>query len=168
MIWGGLNIKYIIYKITNKVNNKFYIGITSKTLKHRWNGHCRKARHKPTTNFHQAINKYGEDSWGKEVLYQFETTNKKQAYRIEQIFIDEYEAYSKGYNMDIGFGWNIADRRGANNPMYGEISGNASPVVAGGKKYSSVTAASKALNRNRNTVASWCKSGKYEDYYYIT
>lgn len=29
----------IIYKITNQVNNKVYIGLTTETLSKRWSGH---------------------------------------------------------------------------------------------------------------------------------
>lgn len=137
-------------------------------MRHRWNGHCRSSRHNPTSNFHQAIAKYGEFSWDKEELYSFETTNKKHAYGVEQIFIDEYNACSEGYNMEVGYGWNIADRSGKNNPMYGKVSGNASPVVASGEEFSSVTSAGKALNLNRNTVANRCKSENFKNYYYIT
>ena len=61
---------YIIYKLTNKINNKFYIGITSETLNHRWKGHCRKARFGSTSNLHQAIRKYGEENWSKEILFE--------------------------------------------------------------------------------------------------
>ena len=160
---------YIIYKLTNKINNKFYIGITSETLNHRWKGHCRKARFGSTSNLHQAIRKYGEENWSKEILFEFKTTDKKYAYSVEQEFINKYNAYEDGYNMDIGFGWNIVDRSGKNNPMYGKVSGNASKVVVNGNLYNSVSEAGKALNKNRNTIARWCRSEKekYKDCYYV-
>lgn len=160
-------MKYIIYKLTNKINNKFYIGITSRTLHHRWLGHCRKSRFGSTSNLHQAISKYGEENWDKEILFEFKTTDKKYAYSVEQKYIDKYNAYEYGYNMDIGFGWNIADRSGENNPMYGKVSGNASKVVVDGVLYNSVTEASKVLNKSRNTIAKWCRSGKNGNCYYV-
>lgn len=160
---------YIIYKLINKINNKFYIGITSETLNHRWKGHCRKARFGSTSNLHQAIRKYGEENWSKEILFEFKTTDKKYAYSVEQEFINKYNAYEDGYNMDIGFGWNIVDRSGKNNPMYGKVSGNASKVVVNGNLYNSVSEAGKFLNKNRNTIARWCRSEKekYKDCYYV-
>ena len=160
---------YIIYKLTNKINNKFYIGITSETLNHRRKGHCRKARFGSTSNLHQAIRKYGEENWSKEILFEFKTTDKKYAYSVEQEFINKYNAYEDGYNMDIGFGWNIVDRSGKNNPMYGKVSGNASKVVVNGNLYNSVSEAGKVLNKNRNTIARWCRSEKekYKDCYYV-
>jgi len=48
----------ILYKITNKINGKCYIGQTTGTLKERWRNHCR-----PTncTALYRAIKKYGKD-----------------------------------------------------------------------------------------------------------
>ncbi|PFI17455.1 GIY-YIG nuclease family protein [Bacillus cereus] len=160
-------MNYIIYKLTNKSNGKFYIGITSETLNHRWRGHCRKARFGSTSNLHQAISKHSEDIWDKEILFSFETNDKKYAYSVEQEYINKYNSYEDGYNMDIGFGWNIIDRSGQNNPMYGKISGNASKVIVDGFIYNSVSEAGKVLNKDRNTIARWCKSDKYENCYYV-
>ena len=49
-------MKGIIYKITNKVNNKSYIGQTRYSLEFRWRQHQHK---KDNTYFHNAIKKYG-------------------------------------------------------------------------------------------------------------
>lgn len=71
--------------------------------------------------------------------------------------------------MDIGFGWNIVDRSGKNNTMYGKIYGNASKAVVNCNLYNSVSEAGKVLNKNRNTIARWRRSEKekYEDCYYV-
>jgi len=148
---------YIIYMLTNKQNGKFYIGITSEGLNHRFQGHVRKARFKSTSNLHQAIAKYGADVFSKEVLHTFETADKKYAYSIEQAYITKYDAVIKGYNMDIGYGWACADRSGENNPMYGKISGNAHQVSVQGVVYASVVEAASALGKNRATIARWIK-----------
>ena len=158
---------YIIYKLTNKQNGKFYIGITSEGLQHRFRGHVRKSRFNPTSNLHQAIAKHGEDNFSKEILHSFETEDKKYAYSVEQEFISKYNAVTLGYNMDIGFGWACADRAGENNPMFGKVSGNAHKVVIHGEEYSSITAAGKALNKNRATISRWIADPKKPDCYEV-
>ena len=159
-------MEYKIYIITNKIKNKIYIGITSMSIQHRFNGHKRKARFNPTTNLHQSIRKHGEESFTIIELYSFYSEDKKYAYMVEQIFIDMYNSVENGYNMEVGYGWNIVDRSGKNNPMYGKISGNAKKVCIDGVEYSSVTAAGKELNIDRNTVARRCLNSKYPNYAY--
>ena len=78
---------YRIYKITNNINNKFYVGIPSEGLEHISRVHCRKAKIGSTTNFHQALMKYGSENFTKEILHSFETDCKKEAYAIEQQYI---------------------------------------------------------------------------------
>lgn len=158
---------YIIYKLVNKQNGKFYIGITSEGLQHRFRGHVRKSRFNPTSNLHQAIAKYGEGTFSKEVLHSFETEDKKYAYSVEQEYITKYAAVAKGYNMDIGYGWACADKTGRNNPMFGKVSGNAHSVVIQDSEYSSLTAAAEALCKNRATIARWIKDSKKPDCYKV-
>lgn len=50
----------IIYKITNLVNNKVYIGQTERTLKERWGQH---KYSKGCKYLHNAILKYGAESF---------------------------------------------------------------------------------------------------------
>jgi group I intron endonuclease len=52
-----------IYLITNKINNKRYIGKTIKSLSTRFYNHCYASKTGSTTYFHKAIRKYGEDSF---------------------------------------------------------------------------------------------------------
>ena len=160
---------YVIYKITNKINGKFYVGITSEGLEHRFKGHCRKAKIGSTTNFHQALMKYGFDNFTKEILHSFEENCKKKAYEVEQQYIDDTNAVSFGYNMDIGFGWNIVNRQGENNPMFGKVSGNAKPVIVKGKEYISATIAADELGLSPKTISQWARSTKpkYDHCYYV-
>jgi len=147
-------MQYIIYKYTSP-SGKSYIGITSEGLRTRWTKHCRKARFGSTTNFHKAIRKYGEKCWDVKILESFSTEDKKSAYAKEQWWIDNE---SSEYNMDCGFGWNIADRSGSNNPMYGKLSGNAHKVSIKGLIFKSITLASEYYNVNRGTITQWIKS----------
>lgn len=49
----------LIYKITNDVNGKQYIGQTTKTLEHRWKQHQKNAKCGSTYALYTAIRKYG-------------------------------------------------------------------------------------------------------------
>lgn len=54
-----------IYKITNIINSKIYIGQTSKSIEERWKGH---KFHKGCTALHNAIKKYGENNFKIDIL----------------------------------------------------------------------------------------------------
>ena len=56
----------IIYKITNKINSKVYIGETIRTLKVRWNEHKSESYtegHGYSYHLHCAIRKYGAENF---------------------------------------------------------------------------------------------------------
>ena len=51
----------IVYKVTNKINNKIYIGITTRNINIRWKEHCNlRAR---SSILKSAISKYGKDNF---------------------------------------------------------------------------------------------------------
>ena len=53
-----------VYKIQNIVNNKSYIGWTSKTVDFRWGEHKKDAlKFRDNRKFYNAIRKYGTNSW---------------------------------------------------------------------------------------------------------
>ena len=88
-------MKGIIYKITNKVNNKVYIGQTRYTLEFRWRQHQHK---KDSTYFHNAIHKYGIENFELEILEEcdIELLNSK-----EMFYIAKYDSFKNGYNLTI-------------------------------------------------------------------
>ena len=53
----------IVYKITNKVNGKVYIGQTSETLQKRFSRHMGYQALEHDTKFYRAVRKYGKDSF---------------------------------------------------------------------------------------------------------
>ncbi len=63
----------LVYKATNLINGKFYIGVTSKTLKERRRAHYTKAFSKAKNfgKFHRAIKKHGKQNFSWEVLCEF-------------------------------------------------------------------------------------------------
>ena len=95
--------KYIVYKITNKKNGKFYIGKTEYSLEHRWNRHLSSARNGSKFRFHSAIRKYGEDCWDLSVIETYQTEDENFINEKETHFINLFESDTKkGYNATSG------------------------------------------------------------------
>ncbi len=91
---------YIVYKHTNSLNNKVYIGITSQKPEQRWgiNG----ANYKSSPHFYLAIQKYGWNNFEHEIL--FTNLSKEDACLKEQELIKFYNSMDKefGYNQTSG------------------------------------------------------------------
>lgn len=100
-----------IYKITNKINGKIYIGQTTKTLKERFNAHCWGVSMNDQYHFNMAIKsairKYGKENFTIELIEEVETDklNEREVY-----WISFYDSYNKGYNNTLG-GQNGATRK---------------------------------------------------------
>lgn len=91
---------YSIYRITNLVNDKKYIGF-SENVEQRLKKHKRDSK-KSQTTLYRAIRKHGTENFIFEVIYQ----SKDGFYMLrimEEHFIREYDTYGKGgYNMTYG------------------------------------------------------------------
>ncbi len=91
-----------IYKITNKVNGKCYIG-QSINIKRRWRQHKETYVNPASENYdyplYKAIRFYGLENFSFEVLEecQPEKLNEKEIYWIEV-----FKSYDNGYNQDRG------------------------------------------------------------------
>ena len=101
----------IVYCITNKINDKKYIGMTSRSLEERWKSHCSASRNGSPFRFHSAIRKYGEDSFITEILY--EDLNIEDCRTLEEQTILEYNTMNFGYNAKPGGcgGWIVPDEK---------------------------------------------------------
>lgn len=89
-------MKGYIYKITNKVNGKSYIGQTRYTVEFRWRQHQHK---KDNTYFHNALYKYGIENFTVETL---EECNVEDLDSKEIFYIAKYDTFKNGYNLTIG------------------------------------------------------------------
>jgi predicted GIY-YIG superfamily endonuclease len=95
----------IVYKATNKLNGKVYIGYTSKTLQQRIYSHFKKSLNAKEKAFNQpfklALRKYGKENFEWEEL--FSCITKKEACEKEIEMIDHYKSITpNGYNMTFG------------------------------------------------------------------
>ena len=86
-----------IYKITNSVNSKVYIGQTIRPVEDRFRRHILDAIHnKLNTHFARAIRKYGPESFKIEIIDSATTQNELN--RKEQEWIRRYNSIACGYN----------------------------------------------------------------------
>ena len=87
-----------IYKITNLINNKVYIGKTERTVQERWVEHKKKASQLDLP-LYRAMQKYGIDSFNIESI---EECDNKEIDKRENYWIKFYNSCEKGYNCSLG------------------------------------------------------------------
>ena len=105
---------YKIYLITNKINNKKYIGQTKQKLKSRFMGHKSKANKGSKVAFHNAIRKYGIENFDI-VLLEENIDNVDASNQREIELIKEYNTLlPNGYNTAEGGLNQFSSRKGAN------------------------------------------------------
>ena len=90
---------YKLYKITNSVNNKLYIGITKLPIDQRWAQHIKDSEN-PKYPLHRAIKKYGKDSFAIELLV--ESDDRVYISELEEPSIQKYDSRANGYNVAKG------------------------------------------------------------------
>ena len=87
----------IIYKMTNKITGKVYIGQTVRELEERMQEHYRH----DTIIVDKAIQKYGKDSFDVEIIDRADTIEELN--QKEQFWIRHYDCITpKGYNQCFG------------------------------------------------------------------
>lgn len=91
--------KGLIYKISNTVNDKIYIGQTIQPLSRRWQKHISDSK-KKDTHLYRAMRLYGVDKFSIEVIEgnipQEELSDK------EKYYISQYNSFNDGYNSTPG------------------------------------------------------------------
>jgi len=121
----------IIYKSTNTINGKSYIGQTVKPFEVRKGQHIRANK----TPFHEALNEYGYENFQWEVICEcksIEEMNEKEIY-----YINHYNTlYPNGYNMiegDSGITHELT-RMKLSNSMKGNTNGKKKFLILTPKK----------------------------------
>lgn len=130
----GLSNKYCVYKITNLVNKKVYIGKTN-NLKKRWKVHCNIAFDKNGIYsnkyyIHKSINKYGQENFKIEILEN--NLFENEAFERESFWIKKYNSRNPKLGMNMtdggegtsGLKWSDESRKkisGPGNCNFGKI-----------------------------------------------
>ena len=92
-----------IYKITNQINNKIYIGQTKKTIEERFKVHIKNAKNHINRYLYDAMNCYGFDNFHVSMIEECDNSLLDER---EKYWIKFYQSNNKeyGYNMTIGGG----------------------------------------------------------------
>ena len=165
-----------VYKITNKVTNKVYIGITNQGSGARYRHHWYESRIGEPSPIHRSMAKYGEESFTLEIIDFADTYDELK--EKEKYWIKQYNSTDRtiGYNLTEGgdgtFGKKLSEETKAK--MYESRKGKCSDkqrehlsklqeqckqkVYQYSKQgefiaeYNSIIEACKALNLNRDTI----------------
>lgn len=91
-----------IYKITNQINNKVYIGKTEDTIEKRFKEHCKastktKEKHRP---LYAAMKKYGVENFTVELIEKVKLEDSLE--ERECYWIDYFNSFKEGYNATRG------------------------------------------------------------------
>ena len=128
----------IIYRVTNKINGKMYIGQTVKSLSKRIHSHINIALSGgDNIYFHKAIKKYGKENFTWSTIAECNSLEELNIAEIEMI--KKYNTFSNGYNLTKGGEGNVGFRhkeetkrkignankgksrhKGKKHPMYGK------------------------------------------------
>jgi group I intron endonuclease len=107
----------LIYCIKNTINNKEYIGLTTRTLEHRWKQHIYESNKKDSwewnTPLGNAIKKYGKDSFQVFVLEECSSETEMKKREIDLIKERKSLSAETGYNLSLGgdgrLGYKLSD-----------------------------------------------------------
>ena len=90
-----------IYKITNLINNKIYIGKTLQTIEKRFKEHCKDylKREEEKRPLYSAMKKYGINNFK---IEQVEECDENLIDERERYWIEYYDSFKNGYNATLG------------------------------------------------------------------
>ena len=154
-----------VYKITNKINGKFYIGssinITDRELRHKSDLSC--GTHH-SEHLQRAYDKYGKENFKFEIL---ELCNEEDVVKREQYYLDKLKPYdyNVGYNISkkASFPYVGRGERHWNYGKYGEQNAKSVKVVQLDmdnkyiRTFDSANMAARELNTDASTIIKICK-----------
>ncbi len=93
---------FIVYKLTNSVNGKAYIGVSGRSLETRWGEHTsrRKRGMRSGNRLYAAMDKYGVKVFSREIVAAAFTED--EARHLEREYILKFDTYDRGYNSNLG------------------------------------------------------------------
>jgi len=142
-----------IYKITNLINHKVYIGKDAT---------CDKNYYGSGVFIKSAIKKYGKKNFMKEIIDRcdsYEELSVKEKYWIS-FYREREELYNIADGGDGGDTW-------SSNPKFNELREKYyKPIIIDGIEYESITMASKFLNLERSHIRHRLKSFNFKNYLY--
>ena len=88
-----------IYKITNDINQKIYVGKTERTVEKRFKEHCQDAfrEHNEKRPLYSAMRKYGIEHFHIELIEETNNPEDREVYWIEKL-----GSFKNGYNATVG------------------------------------------------------------------
>lgn len=161
---------YEIYKLTNLVNNKIYVGATTEGASYRFRRHVIKANGGGTTAICNAIREYGENNFKIETIElckDLAHMNERENYWIVLLGATNPEI---GYNNKLGGGVRFQSdetKEKIGILHRGKISENRKPILQYDingifvKEYPSIEAASKASGISGCTIRKYINDPEY-------
>lgn len=135
-------MSWLIYKHTNKINGKCYIGQTYRDPKYRWK---RGSEYKKKSNlFGQAIEEFGWDNFTHEIIHK-DIESQEDADRWEQFYIVQYKSW-------IGFGDKC---NGYNTKFYAKC--RKIKCIETGEIFNSIKEAGKKFGIKPTNITTVCK-----------
>lgn len=135
----------IIYKITNKINGKVYIGQTITPLNQRMSKHYSRANTEENpTGLHAAMKKYGRDNFDVEIVCECSTEELDDK---ERYYIEFYDSYNSGYNLT----------RGGQDGIGSRILFDKEKVIEAYNRHKTISDTAKELNCGYRTLSNYLK-----------
>ena len=136
---------YKVYKHTNLINGKSYIGITSQKVYKRWHPD----HYISCKRFYAAIQEFGWQNFSHEVLYEVET--KEEANRLEKEMIIQYKTTEAAFGYNISFGGIGGDNGGSEKQRKKVL------CVETGVIYESIKEASRQTGIDNSGISKVCR-----------